>query len=84
MIAFVLAASVCFLFLMSGLDLVQSFFRGWTPDLVLDAVARLSFLTNFRAVAQGVIDLRNVVFFGSLIGVSLFINAAVIELKKGA
>ena len=82
-IAFVLSASVSFLFLMSGLELVQALFRGWAPEVLLDAVARLSFLTNFNAVTQGVIDLRNVVFFVSLIGVSLFINTAVVELKKG-
>ena len=83
-IAFVLAAGTCFLFLMSGLELVQSVFRGWAPDAVGDAVARLSFLTNFQALAQGVIDLRNLVFFGSLIGVSLAINTALVEVKKGA
>ena len=83
-VAFVLSASVSFLFLMSGLDLVQAFFRGWAPELLVDTVARLSFLTNYHAIIQGVIDLRNVVFFVSLIGVSLFINTAVVELKKGS
>ena len=82
-IAFVLAASVSFLFLVSDLELVQAFFRGWAPELLLDSVARFSFLTNYHAITQGVIDLRNVVFFVSLIGVSLFINTAVVELKKG-
>lgn len=83
-IAFVLSAAVCFLFLMSGLDLVQAFFKGWAPAVILDVIGRLSFLTNFYAIAQGVIDLRNVVFFVSLIAVGLFINTAVVELKKGA
>ncbi len=35
-IAFVLAAAICFLFLMSGLELVQAFFRGWAPDALVD------------------------------------------------
>ena len=83
-IAFVLAVTVCFLFLMSGLDLVQAFFRGWAPETLIDAVARLSFLSNFMAISQGVIDLRNIVFFLSLIGVGLFINTALVEIKKGA
>ena len=83
-IAFVLATTACFLFLMSGLDLVQAFFRGWAPDVVVDTVARLSFLNNFTAISQGVIDLRNIIYFFSLIGVGLFINTAVVEIKKGA
>ena len=83
-IAFVLAACICFLFLMSGLDLVQAFFRAWAPEALVQMIAGLSFLNNFNAIAQGVLDLREIVFFGSLIVVSLAINVALVELKKGA
>ena len=83
-IAFVLAAALCFLFLMSGVDLVQAVFRGWAPDALVQAVAGFSFLTNFHAVAQGVIDLRDLIFFLSLIVSSLVVNTALVELKKGA
>lgn len=83
-IAFVVAAAVGFLFLMSGVELVQAFFRGWAGDGLLQAVAELSFLTNFHAIAQGVIDLRDALFFLSLIGSCLVINTAIVELKKGA
>ncbi|MGI9511059.1 MAG: ABC transporter permease subunit [Geminicoccaceae bacterium] len=83
-IAFVLSAAVCFLFLMSGVDLVQALFKGWAPDTVIDMVTNLSLLTSFNAIVGGVIDLRHLVLFGSLIGISLFINVAVVDLKKGA
>jgi len=83
-IAFVLAVAVCFLFLMSGLELVQAFFRGWAPSALQDAIASLSLLTSFTTITQGVIDLRDLVMFGSLIAVSLFINATLVELKKGS
>ena len=82
-IAFVLAAAVCFIFLMSGVDIVQSVFRGWAPAALVEGIAELSFLTNFQAISQGVIDLRDIVYFVSLIVVSLFVNTALIELKKG-
>lgn len=81
-IAFVLSAVVIFLFLMSGLDLVQSFFRGWLPDSLVSAIATLSFLTNFRDIAQGVIVLRDLFFFVSLIALALLINGIVIDLKR--
>jgi len=83
-IAFVVAATVCFLFMMSGVELVQAFFRGWLPDLLVAAIARLSILSNYQAMSQGVIDLREAIYFASLIAVSLFINTAIVELKKGA
>lgn len=83
-IAFILAAVICFLFLMSGLDLVIDFFRGWLPGFVVNAIASMSFLTHFNAITKGVIDLRDLIFFGSLIAVSLFINVVFVDLKKAA
>jgi ABC-2 type transport system permease protein len=81
-IAFILAAVVCFLFLMSGLDLVQSFFQGWLPRFLVDAIAGMSFLTHFGAITKGVIDLRDVIFFGSLIGICLLANVVAVDIKK--
>ena len=83
-IAFVLSAAVCFLFLMSGVEIVQAMFSGWASDSVVDAISNLSLLTSFNAIVAGVIDLRHLILFGSLIGVSLFINVALVDLKKGA
>lgn len=83
-IAFILAAVVSFLFLMSGLDLVQNFFQGWLPQFLVDAVAGMSFLTHFGAITRGVIDLRDVVFFGSLIGICLLANVVAVDIKKTA
>jgi len=82
-IAFVLAAAVCFVFLMSGLEVVQAFFRDWLPGVLLETLAGISLLVAFDAIAQGVIDLRHAVLFASLIVLSLLVNVAVVELKKG-
>ena len=83
-IAFILTAVVCFLFLMSGVELVQSFFQGWAPAFVLEALGSMSFLTHFNTIIRGVIDMRDVVFFSSIIGVFLYVNAAVIDLTRGS
>ena len=83
-IAFVIAAAVCFLFMMSGLEMVQALFSGWAPQWTVDMVAGLSFLTHFNAIIKGVVDLRDVIFFASLIGVCLAVNVFIIELKKGS
>lgn len=83
-IAFIVAATVCFLFTMSGLDLVLNFFQVWAPPILVETIASLSFLTRFDAVTKGVIDLRDLVYFASLIGLWLFVNVAVVEMKKSA
>lgn len=82
-IAFILAAMTCFLFLTSGLELVLAFFRGWAPDIIVDIVSDMSFLTHFASITAGVIDLRDIIFFGSLITVCLFINVLLVDGRKG-
>ena len=81
-IAFIAGAVVCFLFTMSGLDLVLNFFRGWAPDALVDAVASFSFLTRFEAIGRGVIEARDIVFFVSLMAVWLFATVVVVDSKK--
>ncbi len=81
-IAFVVTATVCFLFTVSGSPVVLGFFKGWAPAAVLGAVADFSFLTHFNAILRGVIDLRDVVFFASVIVFFLYANAVIVDLKK--
>jgi ABC-2 type transport system permease protein len=83
-IAFVVAAAACFLFLMSGLDLVLAAFRPWAPPLVVDTVASFSFLTHFGQLTKGVIDVATLLFFGSLIVVCLIVNTLLVDLEKAA
>jgi ABC-2 type transport system permease protein len=83
-IAFVVTVVVCFGFLISGFDPVLGFFTGWAPQWVVDQVASFSFLTHFDAISKGVIDARDLLFFGSLIALCLFGTAAVVDAKKGA
>jgi ABC-2 type transport system permease protein len=81
-IAFVVSVVVCFLFTISGAPLVLDFFRGWAPLVLLNAVASFSFLTHFIAISQGVIDLRDLIFFFSLIALFLAANIVVVDLKR--
>ena len=81
-IAFVISVVLCFLFLLSGFDTVIGFFKDWAPQTVVDAIASFSFLTHFEAISKGVIDARDIVFFGTLMAFFLFSNALILDLKK--
>ena len=83
-IAFVTAAALCFLFMMTGLEMVLASFKGWAPDFVVDLVASLSFLTHFDGIMKGVIDLRDLIYLVSAMVVFLFANVIVIDVRKGA
>ena len=82
-IAFVLSAAACLAFVLSGYPLVLELFGAWAPAVVVEAVSSLSFLTRFNSIARGVIDLRDVVYFVSMIAFWLYATALVIDLEKG-
>ncbi len=81
-IAFILAVSACFLFIVSGFPMVLDAFTSWAPQWLLDAVASLSFLTRFEAISKGVIDLRDLLYFITLMAAWLAATAIVVDLKK--
>ena len=83
-IAFVVAVVACFLFTVSGLPLVLDAFSAWAPQALVQTIASFSFLTNFNDMMRGVIDLRHIVYFGSLIAVWLFANVVAVEHIKAA
>lgn len=81
-IAFVVSAAVSLGFVLSGFPLVLEFFSSWAPQVVVQAVSSFSFLSHFGDISKGVIDLRDLVYFVSLIVFWLFANAVVIDMKK--
>ena len=81
-VAFILSVAICFLLLLAGFPLVLDVFRAIAPQSLVDAVAGLSFLTHYNAIAKGVIDLRDLIYFLLSIGFWLYANAVVIDLKK--
>ncbi len=81
-IAFVLSVVVCFGFLLSGFPFVLNLFSGWAPQVFIDGIASLSFLTHFSNISRGVIDIRDLVYFGLLIGAFLTANTIVLQWKQ--
>ncbi len=82
-IAFVVSIAVCFLFTVSGLPIVLNFFSSWTPQALLDTIASFSFVSNFTDLTRGVIDIRNIIYFLSLIIGALSLNILYINSRKG-
>jgi len=83
-IAFILAVTVCFLFLVSGLPMVLDSFSGWAPDEFVLVIANLSLLSHFDNLQKGVVVLSDLVYFAAIIGLWLWINCVVIESKREA
>lgn len=80
-IAFILTVALCFVFVASGSEIVLNAFN-WAPQILVDAIAALSFLTHFDAISKGVLDVRDILFFLVFMASWLFASAIVIEIKK--
>jgi ABC-2 type transport system permease protein len=50
--------------------------------VLIDTIASLSFLTHFSSVSKGVLSLRDVLYFISMIAFWLAATAVVVELKQ--
>jgi len=81
-IAFVLSLIVSLIFVLSGYGIVLDFFSGWAPVALINAISSFSFLTHFDAISKGVIDMRDMLYFASVIVVWLFANAVVVNARK--
>jgi ABC-2 type transport system permease protein len=81
-VAFILTVVVCFVLLLAGFPLVLDGFRDWTSPAVVDAIASLSFLTHFQAIAKGVLDARDALYFALSIGTWLYATTLVLELRR--
>ena len=78
-IAFIVSVTVCFLFTVSGLPLVLDFFSNWTGETITDVIASFSFLANYSDVSKGIIDIRTIIYFASLIFLFLYLNVITLD-----
>jgi ABC-2 type transport system permease protein len=81
-IAFVITAAIAFLLTVAGSQIVLGAFSSWAPEGVIRAVAAASLLRHFGAITEGVIDMRDLVYFLSVMIAFLAANAILIDLKK--
>ncbi|MCB1747165.1 MAG: ABC transporter permease subunit [Gammaproteobacteria bacterium] len=81
-IAFVISFVICFAFNLSGFPMVIDLFSAWAPQAIVDVISSFSFLTHFNSILKGVLDVRDLIFFASLIAFWLYANVLAIEVNK--
>ncbi len=81
-IAFVVSLVVCLAFILSGFPLVLDLVSAWAPHFLVSVISSFSFLTHFDAISKGVLDLRDLIYFVSLMAFWLFATAMALEFKK--
>jgi ABC-2 type transport system permease protein len=81
-IAFIVAVVACLALTLAGWPVVLDVFRSWTPQWLLEAIASLSFTAHFESIKKGVIDIRDLLYFGMLIAFFLLATSITLDLRK--
>lgn len=83
-VSFIIAIVICLFFILAGFPPVIKVMAGWAPTWLVDLVSYLSFLSHFMSIERGVLDLRDIVYYISVIFFMLFINSVVIQNRRTA
>lgn len=83
-ISFVLGLMICLLLLLAGWPPVTDIFVQWAPAWVVDGVASFSFMPHFESMQRGVIDVRDLAYYVSIIVFMTATTHVVLENRKSA
>lgn len=82
-ISFILAVVIGLFMILAGFPPVTDLMGKVAPTWLVEGVTAFSFITHFESLQRGVIDLRDLAYFASVIGFMLFATHVAIESRKG-
>jgi ABC-2 type transport system permease protein len=78
-ISFVISFLVCLFVVFLGWSIFNGVMERALPVWLVDLLANFSFITHFDAFTKGIIDPKDVLYFLSLTGFTLFLNVVALE-----
>jgi ABC-2 type transport system permease protein len=82
-VSFIITFVTCLLLVMIGFPDIVKFFQDMNfPTWLLQEINNFSFFTHFTSVHKGILDLRDLLFFISIIVTFLYGGAIVLEYRK--
>src|SRR6516164_216817 len=78
-VSFIISVVICLFFILAGFPPIIRLLEGWASTWLVDTIASFSVITHFAGFQKGVLDSRDVLFFLSLIGFSLFTTSVVLR-----
>ncbi|HEY1792640.1 MAG TPA: ABC transporter permease [Opitutaceae bacterium] len=78
-VSFIIGLGACAVLVFLGYSGFTDLLESFVPVGVADTISNFSFMTHFSPMIRGIIDLKDVVFFLSLMGFTLFANVVALE-----
>jgi ABC-2 type transport system permease protein len=83
-ISFILSVIICLFLVLAGWPPVTEIISGWSPLWLVDVIAGFSFMPHFQSMERGVLDLRDIIYYASVIFFMLFSNGVVLQNRKAS
>lgn len=83
-ISFILSVVICFFLILAGWEPVTDLLVRWAPEWVVNTVSAFSVMPHFSDFQRGVVDFRDLLFFGSVIAFCLFGTSVVLRSLRAA
>lgn len=83
-ISFIIAVVVGLFLILAGYPPVTDLLSRFLPIWAVDGVAAFSFMSHFETMQRGILDLRDILYFASVIGFMLFGTHVVLQHKAAA
>ena len=83
-ISLILSVVICLLLVLSGWGVLSETLNTVFPVWFSDLVGQFSFTTHFDAIRRGVVDIRDLIYFISIIVIALMLNVVVLESHKAS
>ena len=83
-ISFILSVVLCLFLVLAGWPPITNILSGWAPIWLVDVVSGFSFMPHFASMERGVLDLRDLCYYFSVIFFMLFANGVVLQSRRAS
>lgn len=83
-VSFILAVVICLFLILAGFPPVIQMFAGWAPVWLVDGLSQISVITHFAAISRGVLDLRDIFYYLSVMAFMMVASGVILENRESA
>ncbi|HJT81312.1 MAG TPA: ABC transporter permease [Chthoniobacterales bacterium] len=81
-VSFILSVVICLFLILAGWPPVTNLITNWAGQGIVETIAAFSVMTHYESLQKGVIDLRDVLFFASVMVFCLFTTSVIIRAHR--
>ena len=81
-VSFIVAVVLSLFLILAGYPPVTNMLVSWAKPWIVEAIASFSVMTHFEGLQKGVLDSRDILYFLSVIGFSLFSTSVIVRTHR--